>query len=204
MRLQAFSLKWISAYPCYSVKYGCQGCINKFCLCWSPISTRYRRKQRKSETCTLLHSSLCPSQWHCCFLSSSLFSPGALPESSGRCPQLKGTRQQSEALQETTGTLGIVQSQKVGRENVQWGGSQTTRNYKLKLRKKTLQTKWHLFHMSPMPQAPPLRTNSTAMKQVDDSPGPKSFCPSGDGKRTLIGRINTLMIMESQITITEL
>lgn len=49
---------------------------------------------------------------------------------------VKGNKAGTEALQETTGTFGIVWSQKVGRENVQWGGSQTTRNYKLKLRKK--------------------------------------------------------------------
>lgn len=41
---------------------------------------------------------LCPSQWHCCFLSSSLFLLPVLPESS-RCSQLKRARQEPEALQ---------------------------------------------------------------------------------------------------------
>ena len=73
---------------------------------------------------------LCPSQWHCCFLSSSLFPPPILPDSSRRCSQLKGARQESEVLQETTGILGIVLTQEVRKTNLQWDDSQTTRNYK--------------------------------------------------------------------------
>lgn len=26
-------LKWVSAYPCYSIRYECRGCMNKFFLC---------------------------------------------------------------------------------------------------------------------------------------------------------------------------
>lgn len=49
MRLQAFSLKWISAYPCYCIRYECKRHMNKFCLCWSPSSARYSQEKAEKE-----------------------------------------------------------------------------------------------------------------------------------------------------------
>lgn len=87
-----------------------------------------RETLKFTRCCKVLHP--CPSQWHCCFLSSSLFSLPTLSQSSRRCSQLQGARKGPEALYETTGSLSIVLNRKVGKANLRRDGSEATTNYK--------------------------------------------------------------------------
>lgn len=44
MKLQGFSLKWLSECSCYSIKHQCKGCMNNLYLNWSPSSTCFSQE----------------------------------------------------------------------------------------------------------------------------------------------------------------